>query len=237
MKGFKKGNKFIPTGRKKSALSINDCVSKKIPKLRHEGKPQDQSIAIAESICRRKKETLDDNDDLDGLKKPLTQSDKDYYDEWIDGAKVVMAEGQSLEDTIKLFTDILKRKKGTGWGEYMDKKVRELEQSDKPYQDYMNKKHINSSSIIPSDFYDYSNSDDRQGLLENFAGLTSSEAKKYANHGYHDLPKDILGRMNFNMTKGEIAVLYDDNGYIVDKKTLDITEEERPEWSWLQKNN
>jgi len=58
MKGFTKGKgkgaKFIPTSRKKSALTINDCVSKKIPKLRHEGKPQDQSIAVAESMCRKK---------------------------------------------------------------------------------------------------------------------------------------------------------------------------------------
>jgi len=63
MKGFTKGKgkgkKFIPTSRKKSALSKNDCVSRKIPKLRHEGKSQKQSIVIAESICSRKKQTLD----------------------------------------------------------------------------------------------------------------------------------------------------------------------------------
>jgi hypothetical protein len=60
MKGFKKDGKFRPTGkRNKSSLSKNDCVSKKISKLRHEGKPQQQSIAIAESMCERKKNIID----------------------------------------------------------------------------------------------------------------------------------------------------------------------------------
>jgi len=96
MKGFTKGKgkgkKFIPITRRKSALTKADCVSRKIPKLRHEGKPQKQSIAIAESMCR-KKESLDDPDEI---KKELDSVLNGTYG-WSGTPELKDVDGEPLE--------------------------------------------------------------------------------------------------------------------------------------------
>ena len=81
---------------------------------------------------------------------------------------------------------------------------------------YAKKGQIKASEINVADYYDYDNDDyGRQNLLHHFADVSGTKARRMAKRKYFNLPKDVLGRMQFNMTKGEIAVLYDDNGYDV----------------------
>jgi hypothetical protein len=79
------------------------------------------------------------------------------------------------------------------------------------------KPHIISSDIVVADYFDHANDDfGRQLLLQSFGNANTSEAKKYAKRSYYNLPEKYLNHMKFNLTKGEVAVLYHDNGYKVD---------------------
>ena len=79
------------------------------------------------------------------------------------------------------------------------------------------KRHIISSDIVVANYFDHDNNDfGRQLLLQMFGNATTTKAKKYAKRNYYDLPEKYLNYMNFNLTKGEVAVLYHDDGYKVD---------------------